>query len=107
MVQQASTSSVQEAIRLHLEPDIIWSTLPALLDLIAHVALLARKVRNEIERLRDEVEFGMEHQLSLIGICTMTKTAEEAIWRQSLEIRELVSLYVFQLRTSHSPCSRA
>lgn len=91
MVQQSSTTSLQEAVRLHLESEIIWSSLPMLLDLVAHVALLAKKVRDEIERIRNQVDFEMEDQISLTGICTMCVSAEDRIWQQSLELRELVS----------------
>ena len=90
-IQRPSHAALQDAIRLHLEPDIMWSTIPSVLDLIAHVALLARKLQEEVERLRDQVEFSLEHQASLTYICTMCRYAEEKLWRQSLIIRELVS----------------
>lgn len=91
MAQQASITSLKEAIRLHLEPDIIWSTLPALLDLIAHVGLLVKKLRHEVEQFRDQVEFRGIDQVSLTGICTECESVEGNIWRLSLELRELVS----------------
>lgn len=91
MAKQASIASLKEAIHLHLEPDIIWSTLPMLLDLMAHVGLLAKKLRHEVEQIRDQVGFTMKDQISLTGICTECKYAEETIWQLSLELREMAS----------------
>ena len=98
MAQQATTASLQEAIRLHLEPSIIWARLPRLLDLIAHVALLASRLCSEIDRIReldgdgeDGMVIGMEHRISLTGVCTMCKSSEQTLWTQSLRLRELAS----------------
>lgn len=93
---QASAASIQEAIALHIEPDINWQSLPRLLDIIAHITLLAVKLNSEIDRIRRDAVHGagvkieMEHETSLTGICTMCKTAEEILWEQSIKVRELV-----------------
>ena len=100
--QSPSPELVRDAIEAHLAPGVHLQSLPRALELLAHIALLADKLQQEIVRVLQSdasVEDDSEHaKLSEKASMRLRMYAAEAgrasrrLWQISVELRLNVSL---------------
>lgn len=90
--QPATTVSIRACLRAHIEPEIHLPSLVRLLDVLAHIALLADKLNLEIKRIlvSSQAVFSVKDKMSLKGVCDTVEVASVVIWRGTLQLRELV-----------------
>lgn len=99
--QSPSPELILKAIEAHLSPTIHFKFLPRALDIIAHAALLASKLSEEITRILESdvlvTKHGGSSGLGSTRIETLEKKRSEAeeasaaLWQLSVEIRLHVS----------------
>lgn len=87
---------LKEAINAIFTPTIHFPSLPKGLEILAHVALLASKLSQEITRILrlevDAAEYPAELPLDLMAtIRGELAEVELALWETSLELRRIVS----------------
>jgi hypothetical protein len=100
--QSPSLELVREAIEAHLSPSVHLQSLPRALELLAHIALLADKLQQEITRvLRSDVrndpnsEYAELSDKAGMRLRTYAAEAERAsrrLWQISVDLRLNVSL---------------
>jgi hypothetical protein len=91
---------VQDAIEAHLSPTLHLASLPRALELLAHIALIAQKLDDEIHRILylnsrnndDEyVELGSAAKKSLRQVSEEMEEVVSYLWRISINLRVYVS----------------
>jgi hypothetical protein len=100
--QSPSLELVREAIEAHLSPSVHLQSLPRALELLAHIALLADKLQQEISRvLRSDARYDPNSEYAELSekagmrLRTYAAEAERAsrrLWQISVELRLNVSL---------------
>jgi len=101
MSQSPSPELILKAIEAHLSPTIHFKFLPRALDIIAHAALLASKLSEEITRILESdalvikqggyTGLGGERIEALQGKRSEAEEASAALWKLSVQIRLHVS----------------
>jgi len=99
--QSPSPELILKAIEAHLSPTIHFKFLPRALDIIAHAALLASRLSEEITRILESDALVTKHGGSsglgdnrietLEGKRSEAKEASAALWKLSVQIRLHVS----------------
>lgn len=102
MVDQPSLSSVQKAIEAHLAPSVHLQSLPRALELLAHIALIANKLSDEITRILESNSChhsGSDHLrlsdkvVERVRSCRAdAEKASKRLWQFSVDLRLNVSL---------------
>jgi len=118
MVDQApSLELVREAIEAHLYPSVHLQSLPRALELLAHVALLADKLQQEITRVlhsdayndpnNEYAELSEKAGMRLRTYAAEAERASRRLWQISVDLRLSVSrgpsVLGIKLKASISP----
>jgi len=102
MVDQApSLELVREAIEAHLSPSVHLQSLPRALELLAHIALLADKLQQEIARIlqsdarndpnNEYAELSEKAGMRLRTYAAEAERASKRLWQISVDLRLSVS----------------
>ena len=105
--QAPSFESVQRALEAHLAPSVHLQSLPRALELLAHVALIADKLSEEVARILD-VSARMHTRNRLEGLSDRSverlqrckadaEKVSTRIWQLSVDLRLNVSLFIFAI----------
>lgn len=100
--QSPSPELLRNAIEAHLAPNVHLQSLPRALELLAHIALLADKLQQEIVRVlqsdasvEDDSEHAKLSEKASMRLRTYAAEAERAsrrLWQISVDLRLNVSL---------------